>query len=174
LGEGGDSLLDPLLDRLRTAGAGEPDPVPKHVRALGPAALEPPEVAERPLPARPDVLGVVRNALAAAVTLILRHDPLVRLGGDPEYVHQARVGTRRLRSHLRTFRPLLDREWAAGLRAELSWLDDELGRARDAEVLLDRLRSLAGHLPDEDQRPAAALLEQLAVTAEADRVRLLE
>src|SRR5205823_2449717 len=100
LGEGGDSLLDPLLDRLRTAGAGEPDPVPKHVRALGPAALEPPEVAERPLPARPDVLGVVRNALAAAVTLILRHDPLVRLGGDPEYVHQARVGTRRLRSHL--------------------------------------------------------------------------
>ena len=33
-------------------------------------------------------------------------------GIDAEDVHQARVATRRLRSDLRTFQPLLDREWA--------------------------------------------------------------
>ena len=35
---------------------------------------------------------------------LLRHDPGVRIGDDPEDVHQARVATRRLRSDLRTFR----------------------------------------------------------------------
>ena len=39
------SVLDPLVSRLRSAGAGAPDPTPKHIRALGPRALEPPEVA---------------------------------------------------------------------------------------------------------------------------------
>src|SRR6266581_5649188 len=41
----GDGLVLVLLDRLRGAGAGAPDPTPKHIRALGPRAMEPPEVA---------------------------------------------------------------------------------------------------------------------------------
>src|SRR5205809_5152965 len=125
--KGGDAdLLEPLLERLREAGAGKPDPTPKHVRALGPVALADPDVAVHRLGPEATVADVVRNALAAAAQLVLRHDPMIRLGGDPEDVHQARVGTRRLRSHLRTFRPLLDRDWTDGLRDELGWLAAEL------------------------------------------------
>jgi CHAD domain-containing protein len=51
-----------------------------------------------------------------------------------------RVGTRRLRSDLRTFRPLLDTEWAEALRDELRWLGRSLGAVRDLDVLLERLR----------------------------------
>src|SRR5207237_733472 len=80
-------------------------------RALGPAAQGDPDVAVPARPPDPTAADVVRRAIAAGVQLLLRHDALVRLGGDPEHVHQARVGTRRLRSHLRTFRPLLDRAW---------------------------------------------------------------
>jgi len=171
---GGDSLLAPLLDRLRQAGAGQPDPMPKHVRALGPVALAPPDVAVRDLGPDAATADVIRNALAAAVQLVLRHDAMVRLGGDPEDVHQARVGTRRLRSHLRTFRPLLDAEWTEGLRDELGWLADELGGVRDAEVLLDRLRALAASLPPADARAAAGLTGQLETAIGVARTRLLQ
>src|SRR5499427_2600591 len=159
---GGDEVLGPLLARLRQAGAGSPDPTPNHVRALGPAALDEPEVAVQDLPSD------------ATTADVLRHAPLIRVGGDPEDVHQARVGTRRIRSHLRTFRPLLDREWTDDLRGELGWLADELGTVRDREVLLERLQRLAATLPPADARPAAGLLGQLAASVESGRASLLE
>ena len=81
---------------------------------------------------------------------------MVRIGEDPEGVHQARVATRRLRSHLRTFRKLLEPEWAEPLRDELGWLGDELGGVRDADVLLDRLKSRIAALDDDDRVAAGA------------------
>src|SRR5476649_1592956 len=40
-----DGIVAPLVARLRGAVAGAPDPTPKHIRALSPRAMEPPEVA---------------------------------------------------------------------------------------------------------------------------------
>ncbi|HEY4027827.1 MAG TPA: CHAD domain-containing protein [Candidatus Dormibacteraeota bacterium] len=174
LERGSDALLRPLRDRLRRAGAGKADPMPVCLRALGPAARAEPDVVVPKLPPEPIAGDVVRAALAAGVELVLRYDPLVRIGGDPEHVHQARVGTRRLRSHLRTFRSLLDREWAAGLRDELGWLAGELGAVRDGEVLHDRLLVRIAALPAVDEAPAAALAESLAATVATARARLLE
>lgn len=170
----GDGLREPLLWRLRLAGAGLSEAVPTHLQALGPVAQEPPEVAPKPLPADPSAAQVVTRALALSVLAVLRHDPGVRLGGDPEDVHQARVGTRRLRSNLRTFRPLLDPEWADGLRDELGWLADELGAVRDGEVLLERLRAHTQRLPAADQRLGLAIAGQLEDSIEKDRATLLE
>jgi CHAD domain-containing protein len=169
----GDPLLEPLLDRLRRAGAGRPDPTPKYVRALGPAALAEPDVAVRQLAPSATTADVVRNALAAGVILVLSHDPLIRVGGDPEDIHQARVGTRRLRSHLRTFRPFLDRAWTDSLREELGWLAAELGDVRDHEVLLERVEALAPHLPEADARPLSGLTAQLERAIAGARDRLL-
>jgi CHAD domain-containing protein len=50
-----------------------------------------------------------------------------------------RVATRRLRSDLRTFRPIIDRSWANGLSDELRWLGGLLGAVRDPDVHLERL-----------------------------------
>ena len=58
---------------------------------------------------------------------------------DPENVHQARVGTRRFRSALLTFRGVLEPDWADGLRELVQPMADELGRVRDADVLYSRL-----------------------------------
>jgi CHAD domain-containing protein len=174
LDAGGDELLQSLLERLQQAGAVRAERTAPHLRALGPAALADPDVTVPRLPADPTAADVVRAAIAAGVQLVLRYDPLVRLGGDPEHVHQARVGTRRLRSHLRTFRPLLDRAWADELRDELGWLAGELGAVRDREVLHERLLVLVASLPPEDVRPAAALAAALAADMEAARTRLLE
>src|SRR5205814_5216193 len=99
----------------------------------------------------------VRAAMAAGVARLLRHDPGVRIGDDPEDVHQARVATRRLRPDLRTFRPLLDQARSEALRDELKWLADLLGANRDADVLMERLREHADRLPQRDATAVSAI-----------------
>jgi CHAD domain-containing protein len=172
--QAGDGILTPLVTRLRGAGAGAPDPTPKHIRALGPRALEPPEVAPEPLLPNAPAKDVTRRAIAESVAALLHHDPLVRTGRDPEAVHQARVATRKLRSNLRTFAPLLDVEWTEPLSAELGWLAMGLGAVRDREVLLQRLRDQTASLPANDQRSAEALLHLLVEEIEGLRKKLIE
>lgn len=157
-----DDLLTSVLSRLHAAGAGPVDPTPKHVRAFGPGALQPPEVAPGPVPEKPSAGDVVQHAIAGSIAALFRHDPGARLGDDPEDVHQARVAVRRLRSDLRTFSTLLDAEWRAGLQDELRWLAAELGAARDTDVLLSRLQAQAGRLPSEDGAAASRLVGLLA------------
>jgi CHAD domain-containing protein len=110
----------------------------------------------------------VRAAIARGVRRIMLNDPHVRLG-DVEALHQMRVGTRRVRSDLRTFRPLVNRRWADGLRDELKWLGGVLGDVRDLDVLLERLHRDADDLaPD-----LAPLFEALEAERAEARARLL-
>lgn len=77
----------------------------------------------------------------------------------PDAVHKSRVATRRLRSLLRTFRPLLGAERTEPLRAELAWWAGVLGAPRDAEVMLARLVAAVEELPDLERRgPVVARL----------------
>jgi CHAD domain-containing protein len=170
---GSNGIVDPLVTRLRGAGAGAPDPTPKHVRALGPRAMEAPEVAPQPVQPDSPAKDVIKSVLAESIASLLHHDPLVRTSSDPEGVHQARVATRKLRSHLRTFGPLLDPEWTEPLRSELGWLAMGLGAVRDREVLLERLRERAKSLPAADLRSASSLLHVLEVEIETLRKKLL-
>ena len=170
---GANGIVDPLVLRLRGAGAGAPDPTPKHIRALGPRAMEPPEVAAQPVQPDSPAKDVIKHVLADSIASLLRQDPLVRTSGDPEAVHQARVATRKLRSHLRTFGPLLDPEWTEPLRSELGWLAMGLGAVRDREVLLERLRERTKTLPESDLRSANSLLQTLVVEIETLRKKLL-
>lgn len=171
--DGAGGIVPPLVARLRGAGAGAPDPTPKHIRALGPRAMEPPEVASLQVQRDASAKDVIRSVIAESVAALLHHDPLVRTSGDPEAVHQARVATRKLRSHLRTFAPLLEIEWIDQLRAELGWVAMSLGAVRDTEVLLDRLRERAKSLPESDARSAASLLHLLEIEIEMMRKKLV-
>ncbi|MFG2045949.1 CHAD domain-containing protein [Micromonospora sp. NPDC048935] len=146
------ALLDRVGAVLREAGAQSGTFTPKHVRALGaPAQAEPDLVAPAGLAAEPSAGDVVTEALRKEIRRLLAHDPLVRLrapaGGGDTAVHQMRVACRRLRSDLRTFKPLLRRAWSRPLRDELRWLAGVLGAARDAEVLRERLRDTASADP---------------------------
>jgi CHAD domain-containing protein len=174
LGDVTDELIDSIVVTLRAAGAGEPDPTPKYIRALGPRATRPPEVAVADLPSGATAGDVLRHAFAASVVRLIRHDAIVRLDGDPEGVHQARVATRRLRSDMRTFGTLLDPAWAASLVDDLRWLGGTLGEARDADVLLARLRGRLELLESVDTRAAGSVLERLASEREAAHRALLD
>jgi CHAD domain-containing protein len=94
---------------------------------------------KRPSPRSPAGEVVLRYVRQQADE-ILASDPQVRVD-TPGSVHRMRVATRRLRSALQTFTPVLRKDDVLPLRAELRWLAGELGAARDAEVLRDRLLS---------------------------------
>jgi len=67
---------------------------------------------------------------------------LLDLEDDPEgVVHDARVALRMLRSTLTLYASVLVSDAAKPLRRELSWLAGELGPARDAQVMLERMRN---------------------------------
>jgi CHAD domain-containing protein len=75
-------------------------------------------------------------------------DPAIRRD-VPDSVHAMWVACRRMRSTLRTFRTLLDRERTDAVVAELRWLAGELGGARDLEVQEERIGRAVATLPPE-------------------------
>lgn len=145
----GGPLIATVAAALGDAGAVGGEFVAKAVRALGPNAAAPPEVPEFPVPrpkdaARDTLVGYLSTHVRAlrAADVAFRREP-----ADPEAVHQLRVAARRLRSGLRTFRPLLDRPWAEELRAELAWFARSLGELREGDVLRERLDRHCADLP---------------------------
>ena len=143
-----EQILSSIVRLLRESGAGEPYETSTHIRAVGAPALEPSDVAAEPLPAEPTAGDVIRAAIADSVTQLLSFDLVVRLDEDVEGVHQMRVATRRLRSHLRTFGRFTDPTWNAEIREDLGSLGHILASNRDADVLLERLRALTGRTED--------------------------
>ncbi len=142
-------ILGPILQELTDAGARpQPDGI-KLAIALGQPPLDP-EITVPKLPKRPSARHVVHTAIARSVDQLIVQLPFARLGQDPEGIHQARVATRRLRSDLRTFKPLLDPDWATALHPRLRDLTDHLGRVRDADVLHQLLLTTLGDHPEID------------------------
>jgi CHAD domain-containing protein len=85
-----------------------------------------------------------------------------------------RVATRRLRAFLRAARPLLDVEWAEGLRSELAWLGGALGPVRDLDVLLQHLRDDARGLEPREQRALRRIFDLIEDERRRARQSLLE
>lgn len=139
--DGDEAVLDAVGLALHAAGARPAGPASKLARALGERVPEPPVGGSTAGAAVLAYLREKRDELVAA-------DPLVRRD-EHDAVHRMRVATRRLRSLLRTSRPLLDRAATDPLRAELKHLAGVLGQARDAEVLRDRLAAQVAALPAE-------------------------
>jgi CHAD domain-containing protein len=166
--DGDEKVLRRLEKALRRAGA-EAGPLrPKLFRALD---LSAPEQVSEPL-AGTSAGEALALRLREQVDRLIAHDPGVRLGADAEDVHQFRVATRRLRAFLRAARPLVEREWADGLREELGWLGRSLGPMRDLDVMRDRLRSELDEL-GHDAAAAAGLVETLEVEHERARAGAL-
>ena len=164
-GVDGEGLLAAVTDRLRSAGATVTAYASKLEHALAALHL----IEWRPLDV-PATDGGAADPSAGAASLVVahlgeqvhrlqQHDPLARTD-EPDAIHQMRVATRRLRSALATFRPLFDRTVTDPLRAELAWLGDVLGAARDSEVIRDQLQALlAAEPPNLILGPAAKRIE---------------
>jgi CHAD domain-containing protein len=74
--------------------------------------------------------------MAAGLAHLLANERGLRESADPEYLHQARVALRRLRSALEVFSPPLPESVVAPVVRELGLLASRLGPARDWDVLV--------------------------------------
>jgi CHAD domain-containing protein len=118
-------------------------------------------------------LDHLRSMLGEQHEELLRQDPSVRVGGDPEAVHDMRVAARRLRSVLRSSKPMLDPDWVDGLREELDRLGQALGAVRDVEVITAHLEAEIAQLDAGDAVIGGRLLPGLRARHEAARAELL-
>ncbi|HET6520661.1 MAG TPA: CHAD domain-containing protein, partial [Geminicoccaceae bacterium] len=112
--------------------------------------------------ARDAFRAVARDCVAQ----ILGSQACALRGEDPEGVHQMRVGLRRLRSALGSFRDHLPGDRRRAFNGELRWLGERLGRVRDLDVFAtETLPGELGQRLDEATRDA---LTQAAGAARAE------
>ncbi|MFD0065671.1 CHAD domain-containing protein [Streptomyces sp. NPDC056690] len=143
------ALLDAVEKRLREHGIARAQSSSKLARALD-------EMAPVPAGERDEAVDLAEGSAGEQVLAYVREqirvltalDPAVRRD-RPDSVHRMRVACRRLRSCLRSYRSVLDREGTDAIRGDLKWLAGELGAERDQEVLMERLTRGVKALPKE-------------------------
>ena len=91
---------------------------------------------------------VLLQALHATTKALRKAERKVR-NGDPQAVTQTRVATRQLRSTLRGFSRLFDRQVTRPLLTELARLDHQLGEENDTQATIKELRRQHDLLPPE-------------------------
>jgi CHAD domain-containing protein len=165
LGPAGDDATLKLFRRaLKQSGFGEASYGSKYARAVG----EPPE---RDRPAR--LAGLVDDYLQQQYQAIRDEDARMRLGENR--VHKLRVAVRRTRSTIRVFSDLFEADAAASLDTELRWFAEILGRARDLDVVHERLTECVETVPAELLLgPVAADLESVLASERANAARAVE
>src|SRR5260370_842985 len=61
--------------------------------------------------------------------------------GDPVGLHRMRIALTRLRTAIVFFSPMIDDAKRAQIKAELKWLNSQLGTVRDLDVAMERLKA---------------------------------
>lgn len=116
----------------------------------------------------------LREMLEMQRIALVTHDPGVRVGEDPENLHQHRVAARRTRAFVRAARSFLDPTWRRPLAAALEHLGDATGPVRDLDVALAHLRPELESLDETDHFAKSMLLERLEEELATRRERLLQ
>jgi CHAD domain-containing protein len=80
---------------------------------------------------------------------------------DGEAVHDMRVGSRRLRTAMQTFRPCFARKSFKVHSERIKALADLLGEVRDRDVLLDELKADLERLPEDERAGLEGLVDEL-------------
>jgi len=136
-----------LRDRLGlSAGAGDTCRIALHALGLPePGAPVPSHLRVR----RGECMALAARKVVGQQVLKMRaniHGALEDL--DPEYLHDLRVATRRLRSALRLFAEVVGPRRCDALRAELNWIGALAGAVRDLDVFRLNLQGQAERLAE--------------------------
>ena len=154
-------LLDAVDARLRERGLAAAGSASKLAHVLGGSGGKRKDKRRAAkVTGKADAGAVVLAHIGEQVDQIRAQDLPVRLDA-PDSIHKMRVATRRLRSALTTFKPLFDAEVVRPLRGELKWLAAELGAARDAEVMRDRVSATVSAEEGADAATSGQAVEDL-------------
>jgi triphosphatase len=153
-----DSLIEPFGLRLALESKAE-----RGYRLAEGRKLAPPRKWQRPDLADCSPGEALAALAGAALEQVCRNAPGVLQSDDPEYLHQLRVGLRRLRATLSAFKALAPA--AEPLKEELRALTPALGAARDWDVFAEALSRRARLWREVVSRQARASREARQVVA---------
>ena len=108
----------------------------------------------------PAALDVLRGYLGAQSTAFLTQLPRLR-DGKLEASHRVRVACRRSRSLLRTYRPLMDGDWADELAARIGEFTQVVSPERDIEVVRGQLLKALDGMDEPGAVRARTLLDRM-------------
>jgi inorganic triphosphatase YgiF len=93
----------------------------------------------KPLPIHPEQTPVeaFRTIALGCLEHFQRNEAGLLAGGEPEFIHQARVALRRLRSAIKLFAPVLPENFVAAYGQSWQTLAGALGEARNWDVFLE-------------------------------------
>ena len=145
-------------------------------RALDAAGIRVPTLDEAPYMAREgDSLGVVAmKNIGRQLARMLWNEPGTRLGVDPEYVHDMRVATRRLRTALLVFSGAIPAKIRRDWERELRWIGRALGRVRDCDVEAEHVRSIAASATEPERAALLVFANRVQIKRARRRAKLLE
>ncbi|MGH2771920.1 MAG: CHAD domain-containing protein [Actinomycetota bacterium] len=153
--------LKRLERRLLEVGCVPSSGATKLHRALGLAAPAVPEAISQ------DPGEVLKAALQAQYRKVLLYDIGVRLGEDPEDLHQFRVALRRCREMLKCLKPMLDPQWGGDLEKGIKRIGKAMNAARDLDVMIDYLRGINSKFGSECEKEAGLLMKSLQTRRDA-------
>jgi triphosphatase len=165
--------VEQFVDELRSALKLRPTEASKFSTGLSAAGLSPvvapdlgPTLVDASLSAGEVAFAILRRHFA----VMLAHEPGVRLGDDPEELHDMRVATRRLRATLKLYADALPRR-AEQYERDLRFVANALGEVRDLDVHLERFAEEESKNGEEGLEEVVALLAERRTEA---RRRMLE
>ncbi|HKE38511.1 MAG TPA: CHAD domain-containing protein [Casimicrobiaceae bacterium] len=132
--------------------------------------IQPLRAMRVPLPDHPTAAAAVAAVGGDCLRQISGNAEAVCAGQDSEFVHQLRVGVRRLRSLLKFVATLVPPERVGLLDEELAWISGATGAARDWDVFVtETLASISPHLETTELRRSLGQLK-----ARATRMRAVQ
>jgi triphosphatase len=143
VGEGAEPRdgVEEFVDELHESLALRPTETSKFQTGLSAAGLGPvvaPDLGPTEIDASMSTGEVAYAILRRHFATMLAHEPGVRLGEDPEELHDMRVATRRLRAALKLYADVLPKR-AERYERDLRWVAGTLGDVRDLDVHLEKL-----------------------------------
>src|SRR2546428_6271839 len=101
------------------------------------------------------------------------NEPGTRLNLDPNYLHDMRVATRRLRTALLVFAIAIPGDTTEALGRDLRWIGRALGSVRDLDVGLKRVSEMAAKAPEHERAALYVFARYLEIKRARRRMRLL-
>ncbi|HET7497999.1 MAG TPA: CHAD domain-containing protein [Candidatus Eisenbacteria bacterium] len=171
-----DAALDEARRAVESALGVEANVASKLATALAAAGERAPERDERAYAIHPAdrLTDVAHKTFAKQFERMIWNEPGTRLGIDPEYLHDMRVATRRLRTAMDLFETAIPDHPRRAFADDLRWVGRGLGRVRDRDVALQHVAELAADAPDLEIPAWRIFRHSLELERSRMRVRLIE
>ncbi len=148
----------------------------KLASTLAAAGLKAPKLSERGYTVHigDRLVDVAWKTLARQFGRLAWNEAGTRLGVDPEYLHDMRVASRRLRMALQVFAGAIPEEAQIRFAEDLRAVGRALGRVRDLDVGLERVAAMEAEATAEERAALSTFANGLSIRRAKQRVALIE